>query len=204
MFVRGLLRRTRALLTPLGRPLSSGEESLCLVRSQEFYDREAVDRRYFFWVDSQGRLFLESVVPKNITSCLKDRRMLDFFFSRVRPNATGLFPGEYRFVSPCGKEMNYIGCSDTPIVFSGWGEGRRSLLYGASLSQPFEPHDLRVSREGRLFHRLDHRHMPKDSFCLVKSSIVLELSQAMVLNDSSEDHAGVLNWQGGSISIPWL
>ena len=33
------------------------------------------ERRYYYYVDLQGRLFIEDVIPKNITSCLKSEKV---------------------------------------------------------------------------------------------------------------------------------
>lgn len=93
---------------------------------------------------TQGRLYLEELQKKDLTSCLKNdkvrqtddrsinqsisrpidmhpytsksprQQFLDFFFSQVRRNDTGLHP-TYPFVSPCGREMNYILPADMPI-----------------------------------------------------------------------------------------
>jgi len=47
----------------------------------------------------------------------KDVRFLDLFFSRLRPNDTGRLADRYPFVSPCGREMNYVAVEDVPVVF---------------------------------------------------------------------------------------
>lgn len=87
------------------------------IRSPAFYDEHAKKRQYFYHVDLLGRLFLEDAVPKNVTTCLKSEKFLNFFFSRLRANNTGLHE-EYPLVSPCGREMNFIKAEDTGIVFT--------------------------------------------------------------------------------------
>ena len=47
----------------------------------------------------------------------KERAFLDFFFRRLRLNDTRRFVDAYPFVSPCGREMNYVAAEDTPVVF---------------------------------------------------------------------------------------
>jgi len=47
----------------------------------------------------------------------KDKRFLNFFFKQLRPNKTGQHEGEYTWISPCGREMNYVAVEDTPVVF---------------------------------------------------------------------------------------
>lgn len=48
-------------------------------------------REWFYFIDHKGMLFLEETEPKNYTSCLKDTRFLNFFFSNLRLNETGQF-----------------------------------------------------------------------------------------------------------------
>ena len=92
------------------------------------YEQQALERRYFFHVDLQGRLFLEETEPKNIATCLKQDKFLAFFFKRVRRNDLGWGIGDdvaesdraledYPFVSKCGDEMNFIRPADQAIVF---------------------------------------------------------------------------------------
>ncbi|KAF9944501.1 hypothetical protein BGZ65_011963, partial [Modicella reniformis] len=75
-------------------------------------------RPYFYYIDLHGQVFLQDTTPKNFTSCYKDPKFLDFFISRIKPNSTALFP-EYPWVSPCGKELNFVEVADTPIIFHG-------------------------------------------------------------------------------------
>lgn len=92
------------------------------------YERQSMERRYFFHVDLQGRLFLEETEPKNIATCLKQDKFLAFFFKRVRRNDLGWGIGDgvaeidraledYPFISKCGDEMNFIRPADQAIVF---------------------------------------------------------------------------------------
>ncbi|KAG0243447.1 hypothetical protein BGX31_010730 [Mortierella sp. GBA43] len=84
-------------------------------------------RPYFYYIDIHGHIFLQDTTPKNFTSCYKDPRFLDFFVSRIKPNDTGLFP-EFAWISPCGKELNFVEAADTPITFHGLQNGRYMRL----------------------------------------------------------------------------
>ncbi|KAG6976125.1 hypothetical protein JG688_00001695 [Phytophthora aleatoria] len=53
------------------------------IKSEEFYDQQAHKRRYFYYIDLQGRLFLEDTRPKNIATSLKSAKFLRFFFSQL-------------------------------------------------------------------------------------------------------------------------
>ena len=50
-------------------------------------------------------------------SHILDKAFLAFFFKRLKVNSTGKYSEDFPFVSPCGREMNYIRCYDCPIVF---------------------------------------------------------------------------------------
>ncbi|KAI8597790.1 hypothetical protein EDD21DRAFT_384514 [Dissophora ornata] len=156
-------------------------------------------RPYFYYVDIHGQVFLQDTYPKNFTSCYKDPKFLDFFITRVKPNTTSLFP-EYAWLSPCGKEFNFVEAADTPIVFHGLKEGQ--LLWAGSLRTPFLPDQLRVSAStGRLYHPLpksmagaQEQAIDGDIYrgCtlgLLKSSMVLSELAADLDKDS-------LHWQG--------
>ena len=45
-----------------------------------------------------------------------DKEFLAFFFKRLKVNNSGKY-NEFPFVSPCGREMNYVRCYDQPVVF---------------------------------------------------------------------------------------
>ncbi len=149
-------------------------------RSLEFYEAEAAERRYYYYVDLQGALFLDEHDPKGITTSLKDPRFLDFFFSRVRPNGTDIERDDFPWLSPCGKEQNYIRCADTPVVFTelrSGAEGPPTLRYAHSLRQSFRFSDLRVCEEsGRLYHLLER---PPGGFALIRSAVVQEFAHRL-------------------------
>ncbi|KAI8910958.1 hypothetical protein EDD86DRAFT_204056, partial [Gorgonomyces haynaldii] len=132
-------------------------------------------REYFYEIDEHGQLFLEETVPKNITSCFKDIKFLDFFYTRLKREQHPHLK-EYTHLSPCGPERNWIKVQDTPIVFHTLQEDK--LVYGGSLCVDFDPHLLFV-RNGRFYFRIqDHLPSPvwydgKHNLGLIKSSLVL-------------------------------
>ena len=51
-------------------------------------------------------------------SAFADKKFLEFFFKRVKLNQSGRYEAEFPFVSPCGREINFIRCDDLPVVFT--------------------------------------------------------------------------------------
>lgn len=139
---------------------------------------EADQRRFFFTVDLLGRLFNAEARARSVATCLRGDRLLDFFFQQLRPNTTGLHERAFPWLSPCGKELNFVAADDTPIVFHDLVDAQ--LAYGGTLREPFRPEHLRLSaRSGRLYHALTaHRRLAAPAgaapaLMLVRSQLVL-------------------------------
>lgn len=121
------------------------------------------EREYFYHIDTNGSLIHDRTV-------LTDRKFLDFFFRRLKKNDTGRHP-EYPYVSPCGKEMNYLTSSDSPIVFHTIKDNQ--LLYGGTLGETFKPESLVLSDEGQLYH-------PSPlGYARLNKNILFDLSQSI-------------------------
>ncbi|RLN52967.1 hypothetical protein BBJ28_00017460 [Nothophytophthora sp. Chile5] len=170
--------------------------------SETFYDEQGQHRRYFYYIDLQGRLFLEDTRPKNIATSLKSAKFLKFFFSQVRPNATAQCKSleeetflEYPFRSPCGKEMNFIKCADRPFVFEDLkrdDKGQWTLVFGGGeLAMPFRPETLRISLStGRLYHDVQTKKVAagtSEGIALVKSQLAVELGKHIDVHDFPDD-----------------
>ena len=65
-------------------------------------------REYFYYIDHQGQLFLDDAKIKNFTSCFKEKDFLLFFYQRLKRNTTARYVDDFPFMSPCGREKNYI------------------------------------------------------------------------------------------------
>ncbi|KAH7488372.1 hypothetical protein PRIC1_007512 [Phytophthora ramorum] len=170
------------------------------IKSEEFYDLQGQKRRYFYYVDLQGRLFLEDTRPKNIATSLKSAKFLRFFFSQVRPNGIAQCKSEeefleYPFRSPCGKEMNFIKCADRPFVFEDLHQddhGEWTLVFGGGeLTMPFLPASLRISLStGRLYHDVETKHVAagtSEGIALVRSQLAVELGKHIDVPDFPDD-----------------
>ena len=53
-----------------------------------------------------------------LPSVLVDKKFLEFFFKRVKLNQSGRYEADFPFISPCGREINFIRCDDLPVVFT--------------------------------------------------------------------------------------
>jgi hypothetical protein len=173
-------------------------------------------REYFYYIDHQGQLFLDDTKVKNFITCFKDKKFLDFFFKRLRVNTTGRYHDDFPYVSPCGREMNYIRCDDLPVVFN-WllttdkqviqdihsysgsmssAPSNELLSYGGveTLTVPFQPEKLVMFPEsGRVYHV-----GPVGGAGLIKSSLAIELSRHFIYDEgcSESDSPVKFEWKG--------
>ncbi|EDQ87917.1 uncharacterized protein MONBRDRAFT_33175 [Monosiga brevicollis MX1] len=177
-------------------------------------------REYFYYVDHNGFLFLDDAKMKNFTSCFKDREFLDFFFKRLQVNETGHHEHEFPFLSPCGREYNYVRCDDTPLVFTRLLPARHPvkqvfdldaaldatatpepyvLIYGGQLAVDFEPELLTMTDTGRLYYptpkELPLAHVTPNT--LVASPIAVSLGRYMRFGAERT----ILHWQGEAVDI---
>mmetsp|Transcript_16470 Transcript_16470/g.47348 ORF Transcript_16470/g.47348 Transcript_16470/m.47348 type:complete len:316 (+) Transcript_16470:94-1041(+) len=147
------------------------------MKPMQFYESQSAPGRkqknYFYSIDLQGRVFLEDVLPKNIATSLKNEKFLDFFFRRMKRAGMkerailedighewgfSSLADDYPFVSPCGAELNFVRPADTAIVFHSMNDkpyGGWDLIFGSTLSQPFSPKSLFISKHtGRIYHEI--------------------------------------------------
>ncbi|KAI9359595.1 hypothetical protein DFJ73DRAFT_957413 [Zopfochytrium polystomum] len=172
-------------------------------------------REYFYHIDIHGYLYLHDTVPKNFVTSFKDLRFLDFFFSRLQLNDSGRHP-EYKYLSPCGPEFNYVQSEDAPIVFTDLrqaGNGSHTLTWAGNLTVPFDPASLHVSaRTGRLFHPAppshplfppwaltaqQQQHEGVPPLGLIRSALV----QAALVDGLAEGEDG-RSWVWGGVTYP--
>ena len=127
---------------------------------------------------------------KNFTSCFKEKKFLTFFFNRIKLNNTGRYEQEFPFVSPCGREKNYIRCDDFPIVFthSFFESNQWFLSYGYAdneLRVPFSPSNIcMVPETGRVYHPAMER---VGGIGLIKSAFAIKLSKNFIFDNENEN-----------------
>jgi len=152
---------------------------------------ERNSREYFYFIDHQGQLFLDDARIKNFTSCFKEKDFLVFFFKRLKENNNGKFCEDFPYVSRCGREMNYVRCDDTPVVFThiiqeaDSSPGRLAFSgAGDRLSVPFEPTNIcMLPQTGRVYHPAPAQY---GGIGLIRSSLAIEFSKFMDFEHGDE------------------
>lgn len=140
---------------------------------------------------------------KNFTSCFKEKNFLKFFFNRLRQNDTQRYT-MFPYISPCGRERNYVRCDDTPIVFTDHiktDKTKDGLTYahgGPELSVEFQPSKLYMDPEsGRVYHPAWSK---VGGIGLVRSKLAIEFSKHFVFSDNSESPTH-FSWCGHEIKL---
>nr|XP_039320681.1 UPF0598 protein C8orf82 homolog isoform X3 [Saimiri boliviensis boliviensis] len=142
---------------------------------------------------------------KNFITCFKDPQFLVTFFSRLRPNRSGRYEASFPFLSPCGRERNFLRCEDRPVVFTHLltvGHGPPRLSYcggGEALAVPFEPARLLpLAANGRLYHPAPER---AGGVGLVRSTLAFELSACFEYEPGAPALPSHVLWQGRRLAL---
>lgn len=134
-----------------------------------------------------------------------DKQFLKFFFKRLKKNQTERYKEDFPFISPCGRELNYIRCDDLPVVFATIIEDPDEIKApgqltfsgtGDILTFPFQPEKVCMLPEsGRIYHPGPQK---VGGVALVKSSLAIELSPYFEYRKGNQDHDSPthFNWKG--------
>lgn len=130
--------------------------------------------RIFFWeVDLKGRLWRKELAHlEERFGEMKDIRIVDYFFSRVQRNQTGMFE-EWPWVSYRMHEKYFLRCALStegglggPVVFNDLRSGNLLFLSAGSiasgLTTKFEPGKLRLTPCFKLYHPLQTKALVED------------------------------------------
>ncbi|GAB0088731.1 UPF0598 protein CG30010 [Sergentomyia squamirostris] len=154
-------------------------------------------REYFYFIDHEGRLYLDDARMKNFTSCFKDKKFLHFFFTRVKFNDTPRYTSNFPYLSPCGRERNFIRCDDLPIVYTHVLEDGLKLSFnhaGDLLTVPFEPGKIFMSpASGRVYHPAAERY---GKIGLIRSKLAIEFSKHFDFLDGESHPPTHFTWSG--------
>jgi hypothetical protein len=144
------------------------EDRKILPKDQDYYAENAEQRRYFYVLDTRGQIFLEETMPRNIATCMKDVKFLNFMHRTMRPNNTGQHLSTHPYVSFCGKEINYVSPVDkySSFCFKDLSPYQADgpppeLMYGSNLVHPFAVENLFYQPiTGRIYHKIvDHKYL---------------------------------------------
>nr|XP_023958475.1 UPF0598 protein C8orf82 homolog [Chrysemys picta bellii] len=145
-------------------------------------------------------LFLDDAKVKNFITCFKDKQFLAFFFKQLQLNRSGRYQDAFPYLSPCGREHNFVRCDDRPIVFTHLlrGQAGEELLSycggGDRLVVGFEPEKLVMFPEnGRVYHPASQK---AGGVGLVKSSLAFELSPCFEYSQGAGGPPTHFRWQG--------
>ena len=136
---------------------------------------------------------------------LLEKKFLTFFFRRLKSNNTGRYK-EFPYISPCGKELNYIQCDDTPIVYTSIinnSDNTQELLTingTEKLTYPFQPENICMFPEtGRIYHPADEKY---GGIGLIKSSVGIELGHCFEFRNGDENEPpSHFNWNGKTYEL---
>ena len=143
-------------------------------------------------------LYLNESQPKNYTTCLKDDKFLNFFFSNLRPNEVdeyNLKDSEitkeelkvFPYSSPCWGEQNLVKAHSYPIVFRELNDDSE-LLYGGTLTSKFEPENLAQDQNDLFVYPVKgHKYLEYGTF---------DLGTSMQLADRISND-GLFEWIDG-------
>ena len=73
-------------------------------------------------------VILIGITVNTLPSVFADKKFLEFFFKRVKLNQSGRYEDDFPFVSPCGREINFIRCDDLPVVFTHLLDQNRQVI----------------------------------------------------------------------------
>ncbi|CAI2378625.1 unnamed protein product [Moneuplotes crassus] len=148
--------------------------------------------KWFYTIDHKGLLYLEEIEPKNYTSCLKQIKALNFFFTHLQENDLGI-EKEYGYISPCWTEMNFVKPYKYPIVFNNFSkreDGTYEMRYAGDLKQVFDPSKLIMDEGGHFLHPLDnHKYLKYGSF---ESNISVSFCETV----TEEEGEMYIEWEG--------
>lgn len=117
-----------------------------------------------------------------------EEKFLQFFFERLRINETGFYQKDFPYLSPCGREKNFVRCDDLPVVFTSLEVKNGGLVLpynycGTKLVVDFQPNKLYMGYSGRVYHPGPKR---LHGIGLIKSHLAIEFSQGFTFDDAGQ------------------
>ncbi|XP_058461650.1 UPF0598 protein CG30010 isoform X2 [Malaya genurostris] len=136
-------------------------------------------REYFYYIDHEGM--------------------------RLRFNEGTRYREHFPFLSPCGRERNYVRCDDVPIVFThifqdSKGIDQLSFAHaGDLLTVPWEPDRICMfPLSGRVYHPAPERC---GSIGLVRSKLAIELSKHFTFLEGEDEPPTHFAWKNTTYEL---
>lgn len=128
-----------------------------------------------------------------------------FFFKRLRLNEGDRYSNEFPYLSPCGRERNYIRCDDKPVVYTHLMDsdsGKALLSYsgaGNALTTEFLPTRIcMLPNTGRVYHPAPAK---LGGIGLIKSSLAIELSKYFEFENGEDNPPTHFIWKEKRITL---
>ncbi|CAD8053620.1 unnamed protein product [Paramecium sonneborni] len=138
------------------------------------YGMSVFNRDYFMYIDHKGFLYLEETEPKNFTSCIKDVRFFQFFYKNLTKNKTGRH-NDYRFVSKCWGEFNFVKTQSTPIIYNDiqFIENSWKIIAQNGYSEAFEANLLFI-KDNLLYYKVSLNDL---EFGILSTDLAIKLGE---------------------------
>jgi len=162
-------------------------------------------RHFFFRVDGKGQLWrLELDQPGQNFGQLKESRMLDFFFSHLQRNTEYSQYKGFPYLSQRMHERYFVSCSNAPLVFNDLRDGELQFLcpdgeVARSLSSTFDPRQLHLSPDGKLFHPFNTK--ANEVLLALIESTTAQVLLDHVQEDSTSSTGYCITWKGHSYAL---
>lgn len=134
-----------------------------------------------------------------------EKDFLVFFFKRLRLNESDRYADEFPYLSPCGRERNFIRCDDKPIVYTHLIEndsGETLLSYGGAgnaMTTEFLPSRIcMLPNTGRVYHPAPAK---VGGIGLIKSSLAIELSKYFEFENGEDNPPTLFTWKGEKLYL---
>lgn len=128
-----------------------------------------------------------------------------FFFKRLRLNESDRYADEFPYLSPCGRERNFIRCDDKPIVYTHLIEsdsGETLLSFGGAgnaMTTEFLPSRIcMLPNTGRVYHPAPAK---VGGIGLIKSSLAIELSKYFEFENGEDNPPTLFTWKGEKLHL---
>ena len=128
-----------------------------------------------------------------------DVKFLNFFYNRLKINENGDYEDVFPYVSPCGREQNYVRVDDLPVVYTkllGEDCDTELVINGSDLRFPFDPSKVHMDQHnGRIYHTGPEK---LHGVGLLSSKLAIQLSSRTEIVDGACKY---FKWKGENVEL---